>query len=172
MREFEFKCSCCGEIHKGIPTFGFKEPMAVLYVPEEQRGELVDLGENECVIDEASFYLRGCIEIPVHGYEESFIWGTWVSIRKEDYLEYVNFPDGDDRSSIGPYYGYLSGHFSPYEEMCEDLRIIVHPRETGIRPFLELESTGHALSQEQRNGISTDRLAEIYEIMMHAKKSL
>lgn len=168
MKKFEFKCSCCDEIHEGIPTFGAKYPMNVLYVPEEERGDRVDLNDNECVIDGASFYLRGCIEIAVNGYDENFIWGAWVQVREEDFSEYVAFSNGD-RSTLGPYYGYLNGHFLPYDEDCDDLKVIVHPRQIGLRPYLEIKPCDHALSCEQRNGISAERLAEIYEIMMHRK---
>ena len=43
----------------------------------------------------------------------------------------------------------------------------VHLRDHGVRPFIELEPTDHPLALEQRNGISVDRAAEIYAIMMH-----
>ncbi len=167
MKEFEFKCSTCGELHKGIPTFGANYPMNVLYVPEEKRKELVDLGDNECVIDGSSFYLRGCIEIHVHGYEDNFIWGAWVIVKKEDFIEYISFPENGDRSTLGPYYGYLNGHFLPYEEDCDDLKIIIHPKKSGLRPYLELAPSDHLLYQEQKNGINSERVSEIYEIMLH-----
>jgi hypothetical protein len=171
MEEFKFKCSCCEEIHKGIPTFGAKLPIAAFYIPEEEREDRVDAGDNDCVIDKQHFFLRGCIEIPVKGYDDPFIWGAWVSVREEDFIEYVSCPDDKDRSCLGPYYGYLSGHFSPYQEDCEDLRIIIHPLEQGARPLLELEKTDHKLSIEQHNGVPPERVAEIYEIMVHQKNA-
>lgn len=166
-KEFEFKCACCGEIHKGIPTYGAKLPLAAFYIPKEERSKRVDAGDSDCVIDEKYFFLRGCIEIPVKGFDDVFIWGAWVSLRKEDFIEYVSCSEDSDRAALGPYYGYLSGHFLPYEEDCEDLRVILHPRENGTRPYLELEKTNHLLSIEQHGGISARRVAEIFEIMEH-----
>jgi hypothetical protein len=48
-----------------------------------------------------------------------------------------------------------------------DLKTRVHLRDHEVRPFIELEPTDHPLALEQRNGISVDRVAEIYAIMMH-----
>lgn len=166
---FEFKCSCCDEVHKGIPTFGAKYPMAALYVPEDERDGLVDLGDDVCVINGEYFYLRGCIEIPVHGFSDPFIWGAWVEVHECDFKEYVTLSEKSDRAKIGPYYTRLSAHFRPYEQNCKDLNLRLHPRGVGIRPFLELEPTDHQMALEQRNGISTDRLSEIYEMMVHGK---
>jgi hypothetical protein len=36
-------------------------------------------------------------------------------------------------------------------------------------PLIELEPTDHPLALEQRSGISVDRVAEIYAIMMHGR---
>jgi hypothetical protein len=35
--------------------------------------------------------------------------------------------------------------------------------------LIELEPTDHPLALEQRNGISPDRVAELYAIMMHGR---
>jgi len=59
MKQFTFKCSSCGEIHKGIPTFGADYPITVLNVPKNEREQRVDLGSDECVIDEKEFSVRG-----------------------------------------------------------------------------------------------------------------
>ena len=31
---FEFKCSCCNEIHKGVPAFGAEAPIYYYSIPE------------------------------------------------------------------------------------------------------------------------------------------
>jgi hypothetical protein len=53
----------------------------------------------------------------------------------------------------------------PHETV--NLKTKVHLRDDGLRPWIELEPTDHPLAVEQRNGISTDRVAEIYSIMVH-----
>ena len=37
---------------------------------------------DDCVIDGDSFFVRGCIDIKVHGHSDPFIWGVWVSLSK------------------------------------------------------------------------------------------
>jgi hypothetical protein len=48
-----------------------------------------------------------------------------------------------------------------------NLKTMVHLRDDGIRPFIEIEPSDHPLSVEQQGGISVERLSEIYSIMMH-----
>jgi hypothetical protein len=48
---------------------------------------------------------------------------------------------------------------------------MVHLRNDGIRPYVELEPTSHPLAVEQRLGITLDRVAEIYEKMMHPPRN-
>ncbi len=118
MNEFEFKCSFCEETHKGIPTFGANYPITVLHVPEGEREQRVAIGSDDCVIDEKEFYIRGCIEIPVHGYDDPFIWGAWVSLSKENFLQFIEYFDEEKRSHIGPFFGWNCSDFIVYEEPC------------------------------------------------------
>ncbi|MBU2865140.1 DUF2199 domain-containing protein [Reinekea forsetii] len=168
MTEFEFKCSCCDEIHKGIPTFGTTYPITVLQIPEDERASRVALGTDDCVIDEKYFYIRGCIEIPVQGFEDPFVWGAWVSLSEESFIQYIKHFDEAERSHIGPFFGWLSSDFIVYAEQCVNLKTRVHLRNDGIRPFIKIEPSEHLLSIEQRDGISEKRLIEIYEETMHA----
>jgi len=43
----------------------------------------------------------------------------------------------------------------------------VHPQERRQRPVIELEPTDHLLSVESREGITLDRLLEIYKLNGH-----
>ena len=36
-----------------------------------------ELSSDVCVVDGKYFFVRGCIEIPVHGADEPFVWGVW-----------------------------------------------------------------------------------------------
>jgi len=100
MPDFQFTCATCGEVHTGIPTFGFKFPIQYLQVPEAERETRISLGSDDCVIDEKGFFVRGLIEIPVHGYDDAFIWGAWVSLSEANYLKFVEYFDEDKRSHI------------------------------------------------------------------------
>ena len=163
---FEFRCNSCGQTHQGMPSFGAKAPLSYYEIPEPDRAQRCDLGSDDCVIDGKYFFVRGCIEIPVHGQTEPLNWGVWVSLSKESHLAWLSSFDSHTRSHIGPFFEWLNAWLKPYPDTL-NLKTKVHLRNKGIRPYIELEPTDHALAMEQRRGISVDRVAEIYAIMNH-----
>ena len=52
------------------------------------------LTSDDCVIDGTAFFVRGCIEIPVHGQADPFIWGVWVSLSVVALHTQMIHPDG------------------------------------------------------------------------------
>lgn len=160
-------CSCCAEEHRGIPTFGATAPLFYYSIPKSDRDERCSLGSDDCVVDQEHFFIRGCIEIPVHGHEEPFIWGVWVSVSNESFLDWLRLYDVEERSTQGgPYFGWLDAWLEPYPSTV-NLKTRVHLRDHGVRPYIEVEPTDHPLAVEQREGISEVRLQQIYETMMH-----
>lgn len=167
---FEFVCADCGEVHKGIPTFGAEKPLSFFEIPEEERVKRCDCNTDYCVIDGKWFFVRGCIEIPVHGEEEPFIWGVWVSLSEENFNKWLACFDQEKRSGIGPFFGWLNAWLKPYPDTV-NLKTMLHLRDKGARPYIELEPTDHPLAVEQREGISRKRVAELYSIMVHGRKA-
>jgi hypothetical protein len=165
---FKFTCSTCGRPHEGIPTFGAEAPSRYYAVPKHEREARCSLGTDDCVIDERAFFVRGSIEIPVHGSPEPFAWGVWASLSKESFAKLVAVYDQKQRSHVGPFFGWLNASLRPYPETA-NLKTMVHLRNNGIRPAIEVEPTDHPLAVEQREGISADRLAEIYRIIVHGE---
>ena len=57
---FSFKCSCCGELHEGSPSFGFRAPDPYLEQSDEiqEKGEL---GSDLCFYEDedGEVYKRG-----------------------------------------------------------------------------------------------------------------
>jgi len=112
------------------------------------------------------FFVRGCLEIPVQGAEEPLVWGVWVSLSEPSFDTWLKVFEQEHRSHVGPFFGWLNTWLDPYPETT-GLKTLAHLRDHGIRPWIELEPTDHPLALEQRNGISVDRVAEIYAIVMH-----
>lgn len=165
---FEFKCASCQEIHRGIPTFATEYPDYLAGMSEAQKEKLVKLGSDDCVINNEIFFVRGCIELPVHGYpDEPLVWGVWVSLSAKSYQEWLGCFEQEQRAHIGPFFGWLSVDLWPYPESCLNLKTMVHLRDNGIRPYIELEPTNHLLAVEQRQGISPERVAELFDMIMH-----
>jgi len=69
---FGFECVRCGEYHVGMPSFGWDYPVQYLLISEQERDRRVELSSDTCIIDDQRFFVRGCLEIPVHAHEEPF----------------------------------------------------------------------------------------------------
>jgi hypothetical protein len=115
----------------------------------------VFLTSDTCVIDDEHFFVRGCLEIPVHGSDDPFVWGVWVSLSEPNFFRFQELLDD-----------WLCSPPRPYPDSLH-LKTQVHLRNRGIRPSIVLEPTDHPLAIEQRDGISSERVAEIYEVMIH-----
>ena len=162
----KYKCACCEEIIEGIPTFGWDKPLHYFDVPKDKRRTDVFLTKDLCVIADQWFFVRGCLEIPVIGHEDPYIWGVWVSLSEENFFEFQDLLDVKERSHFGPYFGWLSAHIKMYPN-TENLKTMVHIRDDGERPYIKLERDGHPLAKEQETGITLDRVAEIYSCYVH-----
>jgi len=160
-----FLCSRCGKVHSGPPTFGFTFPIAYLDVPEPERTKRVSLTEDTCVINDERFFVRGCLEIPVHGACDPFIWGVWVSVSEDAFHQFQDLLGVDLRSQHGPFEGQLCSPPRPYPDSSH-LKAIVRLRDHRTRPLIEVEACSHPLALEQKNGISGERVAEIAALML------
>ncbi|MDD5030662.1 MAG: DUF2199 domain-containing protein [Rhodoferax sp.] len=163
---FEFTCSTCGKVHRGMPSFGTDAPLSYYAVPKEERELRCKLGTDDCVIDGESYFVRGCVEIPVHGESEPFSWSVWVSLSQASFKQWAALFHEDKRSHVGPFFGWLNSWMKPYPDTM-NIKTHVHLRDGGVRPMVELEPTEHPLAVEQREGISVQRVAEIYSQMVH-----
>jgi len=181
-KTFEFKCADCGALHRGSPSFGYKHPPQYLDVPEEDRAARVWLSEDACVISPAAgeqsgkpdYYIRGILEVPIHGASEPFLWGVWVTQSKESfdrYLETFRKDQSDDGS-----FGWLPVSMPHYRrigqgEQLENLRCNVvwqgQINGRGQRPLIQLQECDHPLFIDQRDGISWERAIEIARLVMH-----
>ncbi|EGY02783.1 hypothetical protein AZA_87614 [Nitrospirillum viridazoti Y2] len=163
---FRFKCTTCDEWHEGMPTFSAAAPLYYYSVPAAERPARCVLTSDTCVVDQTHLFVRGNIEIHVHGTAEPFVWGVWVSLSRPNFDEFSAHLDNERRAHLGPYFGWLSAALSPYPN-TENLKTRLHLRDNGMRPYIELEPTDHPLAVEQRQGIDMARVAAIYAQIMH-----
>jgi hypothetical protein len=158
-------CSRCGEPHSGIPGYSFDAPWAWYTTPESERSTSL-LTEDHCILREEDYFIRGCLEIPVAGQNEAFIWGVWVSLSRDNFKREQSLRNSSKRVEEIPYFGWLSSRIQVYPDTLL-LKTRVHSRNVGMAPYIELEPTEHPLAVEQRRGISTDRVREIAELIQH-----
>ncbi|WP_413671961.1 DUF2199 domain-containing protein [Massilia cellulosiltytica] len=163
---FEFHCTACGQTHHGMPALDAAAPLSYYTVPEDERETRCQLDSDACIIDDTYYFVRGCLEIPVHGEQEPFSWGVWVSLSEQSFRQWLESYESEKRSHIGPFFGWLNAALGPYPDTV-NLKTSVCLRDGFIRPFIELEPTDHPLAVEQREGISVQRVAELYALAVH-----
>ncbi|MCS0584602.1 DUF2199 domain-containing protein [Massilia pinisoli] len=163
---FEFFCSGCGQTHEGMPALDAAAPLSYYVVPADERDARCRLDADACVIDGSQYFVRGCLEIPVHDEPEPFSWGVWVSLSEQSFKQWTACFESERRSHVGPFFGWLNAALAPYSDTV-NLKTRVHLRDGFIRPFIELEPTMHPLAVEQREGISAGRVAELYALVVH-----
>ena len=162
----QYTCVTCGETHEGNPSIGTAAPVFYYSVPDTERGTRCQLDSDTCVIDEEFFFVRGCLEIPIVGEADPFVWGVWASLSRQNFEKFLMLYDHAHRSHEGPFFGWLSASLRGYPQ-TENLKTMVHLRDHGTRPFIELEPTDHPLAIEQRCGITRERVGEILAMYFH-----
>jgi hypothetical protein len=134
-------------------------------LPEEERSRRAKLTSDTCIIDDQWFFVRGCIEIPVHGQTDPFVYSVWVSLSETSFRIFSDNYQTEGREKEGPLFGWLTAVPPPYPS--DLLKTMVHLRPVPTRPYIELEPTDHRLALDQRNGISAARVQEIAEGLLH-----
>jgi len=121
---------------------------------------------DTCVIGDEDFFVRGCLEIPIQGRADSFVYGVWVSLSRQNFERYLALFEATDCIEEPAYFGWLCNSLPGYPETLH-LKTNVHLRPYPARPRIELEPTDHPLALEQRRGITVERLQQIIEANAH-----
>jgi hypothetical protein len=156
----QFHCVHCGQLHDGLPAFHADRPTPYWDVPPDKRETDVFLTSDSCVIADRFFFVHGCLEIPIRETAEVFTWGVWVSLKEENFFLWQDHYEAIQRSHIGPFFGWLCTRLPIYPETLH-LKTMVHLRDNGTRPRIELDATDHPLSRDQHEGITLQRALEI-----------
>jgi hypothetical protein len=167
LHDREWVCPCCGESHGGLFDVALDRPGACASDQPRQPNSALDgsdniLTDDFCVVDGEHYFARCILMLPIVGAPNShFGWGVWSSLSKENFDRYVETFDSHEQGGLGPWFGWFSNHLQGYPETF-GLKCQVFPQDDKQRPLIELEATDHPLSLEQRNGITLDRILDIY----------
>lgn len=164
------ECPKCGGQHDGVAAgFGFPAPDPWMVASDIERGG-GQLDGDSCALPVAGslhYFLRGIIEVPVTDSEPgSFAWSVWVRLSKEEMIDIAQHWRDADRARMAPVVGWLSNQL-PYQKSTSMLPVRVHIRPPGQAPSVELDpSVPHLLADEQADGITSHRVAEISRFML------
>jgi hypothetical protein len=163
-----FKCATCGKVHQNLPrSFVADFPDVYANMKPEERDVRATIGSDQCTVDQQWFFIRGCLEIPVLGSPEPFVWGLWASVREQVFDEISESWEENGREKIrGPFKGRLANSLSVYAETLNlKVKILIQPVAT--RPLFKVEQLEHPLAAEQQTGISEERTREIASLLLH-----
>jgi hypothetical protein len=161
-----YECRSCGQRHEGLPfSYGAEAPA---YWRDDLIGDEDSTLEDEvCIIQAQHYFVRARLVIPVIDAEEDFEWGVWVSLSKDNFGRVLDLWTTRGREREPAYFGWLSTQLPVYPTETLSLKTGVHTGPVGARPHVVLEPTDHPLAVEQRSGITTERVREIAETLLH-----
>ena len=144
----------------------FDAPLHYHQMSEEDRASNAVITSDTCVIRNEDYFVRGCLDIPVHGRAEPFTYGVWVSLSKKDFERYSELFEASRPPDAPPFFGWFCNSLPGYPQTL-NLKTNVYLRPYPHRPRIDLEPTDHPLALEQRTGITIARLQEIIEANEH-----
>jgi hypothetical protein len=165
----EYICKTCGQSHDASEiSLAAAAPVQWLLLTEEERAES-ELTDDLCVIQaegRTSFYMRACLDVQILETDNPIFWGVWVSLSEKSFREMGEHWEDRERTKLGPYFGWLCTKIPEYPDTVF-MKTKVHQRAVGLRPLVELETTEHPLSVDQKNGIDAARLQDIIAKVLH-----
>ena len=166
---YAWTCRCCGRQSRTLPLdFACDAPSYWTQLSEEERRHAF-LGADICTIGEDRF-IRGCLEIPVIGRPERFVWGVWSSLSDQSLQRAYELWDAAKIPSDEPVrFGWFSNELKHLYggHSTLNLKVRIRFRAGSLRPLIELEPSGHPLAREQAQGITLERVQEIAATLLH-----
>lgn len=152
-------------------SFAAEFPDMYANMKREERDSRAVIGSDQCIIDQQHFFIRGCLEIPILGSNDVFLWGLWASVREEVFDEISEGWEMVGREKFhGPFKGRLSNSLAEYPETL-NLKLEIVLQLVGARPLFMVEETGHALAVEQTSGITRERALAMAALLLHQERS-
>jgi hypothetical protein len=167
-----WKCATCDQTHFGLFDLGKDKPDAWLHGPEVAKNILHEdlkslLSDDLCIVNGEHYFVRCVLYLPIIGTpNDKFGYGVWSSLSKPNFMHYRDTFNDPNPDQTEPWFGWLSNSLNGYPESFE-IKCNVSLQKNRQRPLIQLEETKHPLSIEQHQGITLDRLFEIYELNGH-----
>lgn len=171
--DLRWKCGTCDEWHSG-PCLDFSYTAPYYWSQDHEKAvarfkllpkwsknhRKTFLDEDFCSINDDDFFIRGIIHLPIIGAAETFRWGVWGSLSRENFETLLRRHEDPKRSDLPAMFSWLSTQIPEYPETL-NLKMYAHIQPPGFRPQFRLEQTDHPLSKEYYQGISAQRVKEI-----------
>lgn len=173
LADLRWKCGTCDQWHTGpCLDFGVDSPYywSEAHQKASHRFSLLPswskkhnktfLDEDYCAIEDRDFFVRGIIHLPIIGAADTFRWGVWGSLSRDNFEKLRKMDEDPKRVDLPSMFSWLSTKIPEYPDTLS-LKMYAYQQEPGQRPNFELELTDHPLSQEYHHGIAPERVKEI-----------
>jgi hypothetical protein len=168
-----WKCGSCEEWHTG-PCLDFSYASPCYWLDKHDKAsrllKLVPmlnrkykktfLDDDHCAIEDRDFFIRGIIHLPIIGAGETFRWGVWGSLSRDNFEMVLKRHEDPSRTELPRMFSWLSNQIPEYTDTL-NLEMYVHIQKPGSRPHFLLEPEEHPLSQEYYKGITAERVEGI-----------
>ena len=151
----------------------YRMPDQYANLSEEQRATMGRLSDDLCTITHedgvVDHFIRTVLEVPIHGVEEPFLWGIWVSLSEKSFRRYVD--TYDDPVEGDGFFGWVCNEIPGYP-FDQSRPADVHVQLGGVRPKVVLHRSDDErdpLVIDQVNGISVARAQAIAEHALHGE---
>jgi hypothetical protein len=125
------------------------------------------LSEDFCVLGGKYFMVRAVLEIPVHGFAKPFGFGCWSTLSRVNFDKYIEGFDDGFYPDVGPWSGWLVNQVADYIGTKPE-GAWLSPQTDRQRPLLQTQDPTHPLAIDQTNGITAERVLEIFAQYGHA----
>ena len=172
LSSLRWKCGTCEEWHYG-PCLDFSYDAPLYWGSEHDEANETGffdsgkeglpttyLDEDICVLDGEHYFVRGVINVPIIGTDQTLGWGVWGSLSRGNFEKMLAMNDDPARVELPGMFSWLSNQIEEYPDTL-NLKMNAYIQELGKRPIFELEETDHPLSQEFHHGITPERVREI-----------
>ena len=159
--QYAWTCGCCGKQFSTLPEgWMYKAPDAWVAIPAAERESRGKCDADLCHIKGTGFFVRGCLEVPIIGSDQRYIWGVWAMVAEDRFWRILDLWSAPDAESEPPIAGRLANAIKIYPPLL-DLPASLRLRSNNQRPAIMLEAAEHPLALEQRHGIAIERVLEI-----------
>jgi hypothetical protein len=113
------------------------------------------------------YFIRVVLEVPIHGVEEPFLWGVWVSLSEKSFTRYVETYDSPVEGD--GFFGWVCNSISAYPYAGTRAADVV-VQLGGQRPKVVLhrgDPEDDSLVVDQVHGISVARAQQLAERALH-----
>jgi hypothetical protein len=160
------RCPTCGADH-GEPPFGFAaalpDPVAALLPAARATRAIV--GDDNAALDDAAFFLRGALVIPLAGGRPAIAWRAWVELPRKDYKRALALWRSERRAAEPPVAATLASALPGYRSTL-GAPVTLRAAPAGQPLTIEV-AAGHPLGAEQRAGVDRARLAALVAGALH-----